>query len=483
MHVGLRARIGLAVKAGLALKLIGIAVRTGFDVLGGPVRLPFRKRWVWSLFIHKALHAPISNTSTVAILAAAVVLIPCVVCSQEPLPHAIVFDPYMTPAAGAQGLLTVQRLFAAAEDRWLPRKVGQERSRPALALGILYRSAKFLALDVPQDHMLMVVAHEVFGHGARFRELGDGRIGYGFDAPIPYGDGEAFTSFRGSFPISPLASLSVSASGIEAQHALADAITERAVARGRIHYREAWLYFESRITGMSYILTASPHSEAGHDVADFLGTFQEACTSPCAPHTRKYVQRRALLALADPLLYYAMYGVAASYVGAGNPTGPLPMIPIGRSVRVLPSLGFALTPYGAEWTARGGVQRGERDEGRGQRGPGITLTSVALRVGDTGASTTWGVGVRAADVVRVLGLRVDAAIDVWRQPPLFADATSSPLRSGAGATTTVVVPLPRPFRSRWVRGIHVTAGYKSQGYIPGEQLSGGGVLRAGIQLR
>ena len=29
----------------------------------------------------------------------------------------------------------------------------------------------------------MVVAHEVFGHGARFRELGDGRIRYGFDAP------------------------------------------------------------------------------------------------------------------------------------------------------------------------------------------------------------------------------------------------------------------------------------------------------------
>ena len=42
-----------------------------------------------------------------------------------------------------------------------------------------------MALDMPQDHLLMVVAHEVFGHGARFRELGDGRIRYGFDAPHP----------------------------------------------------------------------------------------------------------------------------------------------------------------------------------------------------------------------------------------------------------------------------------------------------------
>ncbi len=89
----------------------------------------------------------------------------------------------------------------------------------------------------------MVVAHEIFGHGARFRELGEGELSYGFDAPIPYGSGDAFTRFNGAFPISPLADLTASASGMEAQHSLADAIAERAVARGRLHYREGWLYF------------------------------------------------------------------------------------------------------------------------------------------------------------------------------------------------------------------------------------------------
>ena len=266
------------------------------------------------------------------------------------MPHAIVFDTYMSPAAGAETLLTVQHLLASAEDRWLPRKIGQERSRPGLALGILYRTGKFMALDIPQDHFLMVVAHEVFGHGARFRELGKGRIGYGFDAPIPYGSGDAFTNFRGEFPITPLAMMNVSTSGIEAQHVLADAITTKAVERGWIHYREAWLYFESRITGMTYILSASPHSKAGHDVADYLERIGEACTRPCVAATRKYVQRRALLALGDPLLYYAIYGFAGSYIGAGNTTGPLPLIPVGRGIRMLPSLGFTLAPYGTEWT-------------------------------------------------------------------------------------------------------------------------------------
>ena len=413
----------------------------------------------------------------IAAIATAVALVHLPVSAQAQPRYAIVFDTYMSPTAGAEDLLTIQHLLASAEDRWLPRKIGQERSRGAFALGLLYRTGKFMAIDIPQDHLIMVVAHEVFGHGARFRELGDGRIGYGFDAPIPYGSGDAFTSFRGQFPISPLAGLNVSASGIEAQHVLADAITANAVQRGRIHYREAWLYFESRITGMSYILTARPRSRAGHDVADYLRQFNEACTRPCTPVTRRYVQRRALLALADPLLYYSIYGFAGSYIGGGSTTGPVPVIPVG-GIRVLPSLGFALAPYGTDWIFRTAFQSEQRADGRGQK-----VRSVTARVGNTGASTTFGIGVRTEDVMRLKGLSVDAAVDLWRQPRVLADKTSDPLRAGGGAHVTTVLPLPPFLRSEWVAGIHVTGGYKTEGFIPGEQLSGGGYLRAGIELR
>ncbi len=401
-----------------------------------------------------------------------------VATAQTSVPHAVVFDSYMTPAAGAADLLALQWLAARAEDRWLPLRLGSERSRPALALGILYRSGKFLAVDVPQDHMLLVVAHEVFGHGARFRELGDGRIRYGFDAPIPYGSGDAFTSFNGRFPVSPLAHLNVSAAGIEAQHSLADAIAVRAVARGRIHYREAWLYFESRLSGMTYILSASPFSAEGHDPADFLEQFETACRAPCTPLTRRHIQRRALLALGDPLLYYAVYGVTASYIGNGEPTGPMPLIPVGKGTRVVPSLGYALAPYGEEWSVRTWFQTEEREDRRTPR-----LTKLTVRVGNTGATATWGVSARLADVLHVKGVPIEAGVDVWRQPDLLADQTSDPLHTGAAGTATIVVPLPRFLRSTWSQGLHVTAGYKSQGFVPGEQLSGGAVFRAGLTLR
>src|SRR5688572_2974069 len=321
----------------------------------------------------------------VVLLVFLTIVAPGLAYAQPPVPHAVVFDQYMTPVAGAQGLLTIQYVLAAAEDRWLPLKIGEERSRPALAAGILYRAGKFFALDMPQDHFFLVVAHEVFGHGARFRELGEGRIRYGFDAPIPYGSGNAFTKFNGLFPVSPLANLNVSAAGIDAQHALADAIAERAVARKRLHYREAWLYFESRMAAVDYMLSASPTSSEGHDVADFLHAFEKACTAPCSPLTRNYVQRRALFALADPLLFYSMYGLAVSYIGSGRTTGPMPLLPVGGGVRVMPSLGYALAPYGGEWTVRTAFQQEQRARSRERR-----ITGITLRVGDTGASSTFG---------------------------------------------------------------------------------------------
>ena len=86
-------------------------------------------------------------------------------------------------------------------------------------------------------------------------------------------------------------------------------------------------------------------------------------------------------------------------------------------------------------------------------------------------------------MARLLGARIDTTFEFWRQPPLLGDTTAESLTTGAGATATVVLPLPRLLRSSWSRGLHVTAGYKRRGYIPGEQLFGGWVFRAGLQTR
>jgi hypothetical protein len=417
----------------------------------------------------------VTFVTLMALAAAALLTTPSRATAQQ----TVVFDEYLTPTTGAIDLITLQHGLASLEDHFLPLKLGTERTRLGLAAGILYRAAKLTALDVPQDHMFLVVQHEFFGHGARLRELGVGHIGYGFDAPIPYGPGGGVTRFDGEIPDSPLAILAIESAGIEAQHSLADALAARALARGRFHYREAWLYFESRYIAATYILDATEFAREGNDVADFARTMGESCEAPsCKAITLRDLQRGAKLMLADPLLYAAIYSFASSYVGLGETTSPIPMIPLGRGVRYLPSAGFQMTPYGTEWNVRNALVAG----GRGRK-----LTGVTVRVGNTGGTTPWGIDMQTSDIrVPRTRWRVSPAFSIWRQPFILAERPSAPLATGAAGSATFVLPLPRRLRvatMNAVNGIYVTAGAKSDGFVPGEQLSGGAIFRAGLAFR
>ena len=224
------------------------------------------------------------------------------------------------------------------------------------------------------------------------------------------------------------------------------------------------------------MLSASPTSSEGHDVADFLERSRGRAPRMLAADAqlRSNAERCSRLPsrcfLLDATASRSPMSArqhdrsdAADSRGRGSPRDAVD--------------GVRSCPYGAEGrfarpfiTSR--EPRVERDESRGSQ----------LRVGNTGASSTWGFSTRAADVLRVRGLRVGLAVDVWKQPDLLADRTSDAQHIGGGAVATVVVPIPRFLRSEWTEGIQISAGYKSQGFVPGEQLSGGGVVRAGIAL-
>jgi hypothetical protein len=386
-------------------------------------------------------------------------------------PYAVVLDRYLTPAAGAVDLLAVQRVVTTLEDRWLPPARFDESTPVRRTLGIGYRFGKWLGLDLPQDHFLMVVAHEMAGHGARLREIGATSISYGFDAPPPYGDGGAVTRFRGNVAVTRADVLGIDTAGIEAQNVLADAIGRQALVPGALHHREAWLYLESRLAGLRYIHSVSPRSAAGHDVASFLEDFNEGCDPPaCTPITASTLKRRALLMLADPMLAYSAYGWAVSYLVQGRAAVAAPMIPLGRDVRYLPALRFEMTPYGTEWSTEHYLARSGR------------LTSASLRVGDTGGPRAWGLGVRAADVVQRARVRVGFQADVWRQPMLDAPPDALSLSTGALGAVTVHMSLGRSGAAERA-GLLLQGGYKSDGFVRGERLHAGPVARVGLTFR
>ena len=402
----------------------------------------------------------------------AVIVLAALACSprfaagQDDRSYIGVFDRDMTPAAGVTDLLTIERALADVEDRWLPPSRFEEPTLLKRALGIGYRFGKWFGLDLPQDHFVMVVGHEMFGHGARLREIGAGDIRYRFDAPIPYGGGGASTEFEGDVLVTRADVIGIDTGGIEAQNVLADRIGRQALAAAALHYREAWLYLESRLDGLRYIRSVSPRSPEGHDVAAFLHDFNDECDPPaCTPLVASALKRRALLMLADPLLAYAAYGWGWSYLVRGRDVAALPMIPLPHDVRYLPALHFEMTPYGTAVTTEHTILRNRR------------LTSISIGVGDTGRRRAWDLGVVAADVLRRGWLRGDVAVNVWRQPLLDAPPDSQVSRTGGLGAATVRFPVGHRVERA---GALVQIGYKSDGFVRGERLHAGPILRIGV---
>jgi len=315
----------------------------------------------------------------------------------------------------------------------------------------------------------MVVAHEVFGHGARLREIDAQDISYGFDVPIPYGPGGAVTAFRGVAEATRADALGVDTAGIEAQNVLADHIGAYALKARAINYREAWLYLESRLDGLRYIRSVSPSSSEGHDVRSFLEDFNHECDPPaCTPLSASTLKRRALLMLADPMLAYAGYAWALSYIVGGRTSGAVPMMALPHDVRYLPAVRFEMTTYGTAVTTEHNFVRDAR------------VASLSVGVGDTGGDHAWDVGVRLANAVERGSFAGDVAVRVWHQPELDASPNAQTFLTGALVSATARIPIGRGSTARSRGGLLVELGYKSDGFVRGERLHAGPVVRIGM---
>jgi hypothetical protein len=383
----------------------------------------------------------------------------------------LVFQPDMPPEAGAATLLTVQHVLASVEDWLLPASpFREERGVPRRSAGVAYRWAKLVFIDAPQDHFFVVLAHEVYGHGSRFREFGLEERRYSFEAPPPYGEGGGRAAAVTTRPLTRAELAAIYSGGLEAHDLLNARLARQGVVRGALHYREALLYMNARLEALSYVRsTPDEDVPSGHDVANFLDTINRGCEPPaCRPITPADARRRARIGLVDPLLAWSLASTLA-YVALGRETLPLWMFPLPGGVRYLPAPGLMLAPYGTEWTVGNHFLR----EGR--------ALHLTVRAADAGPAGAWGVGADLPEIARRGRLTVGGAAHVWRQPRALSRTADAGEAGGA-----LIVTLHAPLRHATVAGralhVHADAGYKTAGFLPGEPLAGGPIVRLGMRL-
>jgi hypothetical protein len=89
--------------------------------------------------------------------------------------------------------------------------------------------------------------------------------------------------------------------------------------------------------------------------------------------------------------------------------------------------------------------------------------------------------VRANHIVERNRVAVDLAADIWRQPPIDSSTPTAVLETGGLAAATVRLAIGSAHTARRV-GLLGQVGYKSGGFVPGERLSAGAVVRVGVAI-
>ena len=397
--------------------------------------------------------------------------------AQAPATTVLLVDREFTVGSAASIAVGTGDLVAALESRFVPDRLLEERGRARRAANIAYRTAKLFLFDVPQEELLLVVNHEIAGHGGRLRELFDGSVSYHIEPPHPYGGGGGVTFYDPARDPTVHELQAVSIGGMEANAVGASLLSRRALGTGQLTPRAALRYLTFELDIFDYVRGTDDDPERpGHDVYDFVVLYNLAGSLVDADRlTPRMLRREVWISLANPMIASAAIAIGR-YLATGRESSPVLALPLGE-YRVMPALRYRLAPYGTEWIAGADIAVGDR------------VAQTGLRVGRAPLTTPWGLFV-AADGWRAGGWRMGVAGDVWRQPPLAlgpardfgASTIGDDLELGLLLRGRAESPAVRLWRVPLPLAFVVEAGAKTEGFVPGERLGGGLVLRAGLGL-
>jgi len=385
----------------------------------------------------------------------------------------VVLDRDLTVASGASISAAIGEVVAHAEEHVVPDRLFAEEGGSRRTANVAYRIGKHVLFDAPQEYMLLVFDHELFGHGARLRERFDGPIGYQFSVPSPYGGGGASTNSVLDREPSPHEALAIHVGGMEADAVAADLVAARALSRGRMTPRDAMRYLEFELDTLSYVWSTDDEGEGpGHDVFDFLEAYNELASGVGASTlSTRTLKRQALVGLANPMLAYAAWGIGR-YIATGATDVAVPMLTVA-GVRYLPLFRYRLTPFGTEWAVVN------------ELGGRVRAMRVEFRVGRALDARPWGIAVRQRELSVWREWTVGLAGAVWHQPK-FAESADEPFPPPTQFGVHVRGRLERPLIPVWFSTNRATlivdVGVKSAGFVPGEPLGGGVVARAGVGI-
>jgi len=189
--------------------------------------------------------------------------------------YSLILDNTYSSKTGANNILALHRGLYALEGKFLRPKWSDEKTLLKKVAGLSYRLAKTVFLDNVLDHLGFLIQHEVFGHGARYREFGYKNNSYSIHLLFPYGDGKGWAGRGRPEPGSKATAyenIAMIIGGSESNTVLANLLKYVWLKRGSIHYRESIFYLFTANDLWAYIARSKfrAGSNTGNDILSFL---------------------------------------------------------------------------------------------------------------------------------------------------------------------------------------------------------------------
>jgi hypothetical protein len=370
-------------------------------------------------------------------------------------PVGLIFDHTFSQIVGAEAIITAFRGYELLDDALIPSTAGNSGGWM-----IAGRAGKAI-LESLLSTTAMVTQHEVFGHGARAREF---HVDVDRYEITPFGGSTSFNSQQYS-RLSPSEKMAFIAGGMEGSDILARQLRNRWFRSQVIDSREANLYLWTYLDQTGYILGTKGYERDktmsdGHDVGAYVDELNAWNRGHVLTHSK--LRKRTMIDYLNPYVYYSLYSLGL-YIIDGCQSWEYPMLAIG-DYKYLPMFRLVLAPYGPEYQFINLI-----------KGPEHNIIAT-LRYGNTGHQHSMAAAVEVSDLLTSDCLFIDGKAELWNQPKLFTRFASGREKLGAAASFVARYKL---LNQLYING---QVGYKTTGFMPGEELKHGPILRIGFLM-
>ena len=397
--------------------------------------------------------------------------------SQE-MSHSILFDSNRSMRSGVENILTIQKGVTIIEDKLLKTSWFESNSFAGKSGNVLGRFAKYLLVDIPINFSFILFNHEYYGHASRYREFDLGNIDYQFNSPPPYGEGGGYAKISGwpdNFNIQK--KLAVWQGGLEAHDILNKRLSIQMMANRQSHYSENILYFWTWQDRFQYIQSFDemPNNINGalNDPQGYVWLLNHnagAETTDEMIMSLDDLQKKDMLNLINPFVWFSLYRQIKTYIIDGNTTASLPTIKLS-GFNYLPSFRTTLSPFGPEYHLENYIQYKN------------IISLIDVSIGDqTFFNDWWGLGINLNNIYRNNLYSADIYVNAWHQPNINFDKEFSISEKNEIGFSFSLRNYFEINSQKFPISIIAELGYKTAGFLQGYTIDDSPIIMLGIGI-